>query len=334
MNFVEAAARVRTARTPDDLFGGPEPARAYRRWVKLVHPDFAPPGQDRAATEAFARLSTLWAERGGPGTVLTTRRGRYTVGAQVAAGDLANLYELRHDRGEALLKVPRGVADNDLMAREAAALTTLDRRGDPKFHAYVPRLVESFVQEEPSTGARRTANIVEHCRGFVSLAEVGRRLPAGVEPRDAAWMWRRLLVALGYAHRAGVVHGAVVAEHVLIHPDEHGLVLVDWCYSVLRDGDHVPALVARHRDDYPPEVPARQPASPATDIYLAARTMRRLMGTRAHPALLRFADGCLLPVPRMRPSDAWRLLAELDDLLEDLYGPRRFHPFVLPPEPS
>nr|MDT0661809.1 molecular chaperone DnaJ [Micromonospora sp. DSM 115978] len=334
MTFVEAVAQVRAARTPDDLFAGPEPARAYRRLVRLLHPDRAPAGQGAVATEACARLSTLWAERGGPGTVLTTRRRRYTVGAQVATGDIADLYELRHDKGEALLKVPRGVTDNDLMDREAEALAKLARDGDPKYRAYVPSLVETFVQEQPATGARRSATILDHCRGFVSLAEVARRLPGGVDPRDVAWMWRRLLVALGYAHRAGVVHGAVLPEHVLIHPDEHGLVLVDWCYSVVRSGDHVPAIVARHRDHYPPEVAAREPATPATDIHLASGTMRRLMGARAHPALRRFADGCMQSLPRMRPPDAWRLLAELDDLLTDLFGPRRFRPFTLPTAPA
>ena len=33
-------------------------------------------------------------------------------------------------------------------------------------------------------------------------------------------MWRRLLVAVGAAHRAGVIHGAVLPEHVMIHPPE------------------------------------------------------------------------------------------------------------------
>ncbi len=329
MTFTDAVRLVRDARTPGELFGGADPARAYRRLVKLLHPDAAPAGQTATATAAFARLSTLWAEHRDGAAVLTTRRHRYTVGPRVATGDLANLYQVRYDGGQALLKLPRRPTDSDLTAREATALTTLARAGDPRHRAYAPRLVESFRHEDPATGQRRTANVLEHCAGFVSLARVAGAHPDGVDPRDVAWMWRRLLVALGYAHRAGVVHGAVLPEHVLIHPDEHGLVLVDWCYAVA-PGEPLPALVARHRDDYPPEAAARGPATAATDIYLATGCMRRLMGRRAHPALLRFARGCALPVPRMRPQDAWRLLAELDELLEQLYGPRRFRPFALP----
>jgi hypothetical protein len=58
--------------------------------------------------------------------------------------------------------------------------------------------------------------------------------------------------------------------------------------------------------------------------------MTSLMGDRAPTSLRAFARGCLLTSQNRRPSDAWRLLAELDDLLERLYGPRRFRPFHLP----
>ncbi|WP_412542576.1 molecular chaperone DnaJ [Longispora sp. K20-0274] len=327
--FAEVLGAVHAARTPGELFGTDEPARAYRRMARVLHPDVAPDRE--AATAAFARLADLWAEHEGRpagGAVLTTPLHRYRMGSLIATGDLANLFHLHHFAGRAVLKLPRRPGDSDLLDREAAALATLARDGDPRHHAYAPRLVESFRHEDPATGERRTANILAECAGFASLARVAESYPDGVDPRDAAWMWRRLLVALGYAHRAGVVHGAVLPEHVLIHPAEHGLVLVDWCYSTA-PGDPVPALVARHRDHYPPEVPDRRPATPGTDIFMATECMRKLMGTRAHPALLRFAAGCTPPNPRHRPQDAWRLLAELDGLLEDLYGPRTFRPFTL-----
>jgi hypothetical protein len=140
-------------------------------------------------------------------------------------------------------------------------------------------------------------------------------------------MWRRLLVGLGWAHRAGVVHGAVLPAHILIHPAEHGLALVDWCYSVT-PGERIPAVVSEFRDLYPPEVPARQAAGPATDIFLATAVISQIIDDPP-AAMRRFADGCLYDAPRMRPQDAWHLLAELDELLENLYGPRKFRPFTI-----
>lgn len=311
MTFDEAVRLIEGASDFGDLAAaGVAPERAYRMLVKLVHPDVAPAGRGASATAAFARLGSL--------------REKWTL---VAAGDIANLYAVHG--GAALLKLPRLPVDNDLLAAEARALGTLQRDGDPKHRAYAPRLIETFTHEDPATGVRRTANVVARQRGFVSLAAVARAYPHGVDPRDAAWMWRRLLTGLGWAHRAGIVHGAVLPEHVLIHPGEHGLVLVDWCYSVA-PGGRIPALVAAHRDSYPPEVIARQPPSEATDIYLATTMMRALIGPALPAALRRFADGCLYAAPRMRPQDAWRLLAELDELLEHLFGPRRFREFALP----
>ena len=216
--------------------------------------------------------------------------------------------------------MPRRPGDNDLMAAEAWALRKLWADGDPQHRAYAPKLIESFTHEDTDR-VRRTANVLQRLDGFVPIADIGRR----VDPRDAAWMWRRLLVALGWAHRAGVVHGAVLPSHILIHPQEHGLVLIDWCYAVA-PGSRIPALVSKYRDLYPPEVTAREGASAATDIYLATQSMIRLID-RPPAALQRFADGCCLARPRMRPDDAWQLLAEFDELLEDLYGPRTFRPF-------
>jgi hypothetical protein len=289
--------------------------------VKVVHPDVAPAGRGPAATVAFARLAELWSER--DGRLISTGRAVYRLGAPAAAGDIAELYAA----DDALLKLPRRPGDNDLMRAEATALSTLGRDGDPKFRAYAPRLLESFTHEDAAR-ARRTVNVIARQRGFVPLADVHAAYPGGLDPRDVAWMWRRLLTGLGWAHRTGLVHGAILPEHVLIHPAEHGLVLVDWCYSV-RSGTAIPALVAKHRAAYPPEVPAKRPATAATDIFMATGLMLRLIRNPPEP-LRRFARGCRYDRPRMRPQDAWHLLGELDELLGDLYGPRRFRAFAMP----
>lgn len=57
--------------------------------------------------------------------------------------------------------------------------------------------------------------------------------------------------------------------------------------------------------------------------------MTYLMADRIPKPLAMFARGCML-APRRRPADAWALLGELDELLDRLYGPRTFRPFVVP----
>jgi hypothetical protein len=307
----EAMALIEAANEPSDLFT-PDAARCYRRLARLTHPDVCP--GDRRAASAFAKLAALWqrhTEHGGPA---------------IAKGDIANLYQVR----QGVLKLPRDPADNDLMRREAIALTRLEAQANPRLLAFFPRLVQARRQRDPRSGVERQASVLDRLDGFRTLAQVRAAFPGGVDPRDAAWMWRRLLVAIGAAHRAGVVHGAVLPEHVMIHPAEHGLVLVDWCYSSTGSVGPLPAIVARYRDWYPGEVLAGHIAGPDVDVWLATRCMTDLMAGSMPPLMASFAAGCTLANPRRRPADAWELLAEFDEVLGRLYGPRKFRPFAMP----
>jgi len=309
----EAIALIEAATDPRGLFAR-DPGHEYRSLARLTHPDVSRGGARAAA--AFAKLSALW-----------QRYRAERLPARLAfSGDIANLYE--HDHG--LLKIARHPADNDLLDREAAALARLRSADDKRLLAYAPALIGCQRHQDPDTGAERRANLISRLDGFVTLADVLAAYSRGLDPRDAAWMWRRLLVAVGFAHRTGVIHAAVVPEHVLIHPAEHGLVLVDWCYAITQPGGVAVALPAAYADWYPAEVRSRQAPGLDLDIWLATRCMTHLMGGLAPPRLTRFARGCTLPGPGRRPSDAWQLLRELDAVLERLYGPRTFRPFTMP----
>lgn len=134
----------------------------------------------------------------------------------------------------------------------------------------------------------------------------------------------------------------------MIWPEEHGVVLVDWCYASLADDDHsefgpIKAIVAKRRDWYPQEVLAKRAPSPATDIAMAARCMVQLLGgdplTGVCPAasvprgFQAFFQGCLGQSQRSRPDDAFKLIEEFDAMLERLgapFWPRTFRIFVMP----
>jgi hypothetical protein len=324
--FADAVALLDAATVPSDVFGHGDGTHVYRRLAKLVHPDRVAPADAAEATRAFERLTALWAAT--KGTPLVSPRHTYLLGPVLARGDIANVYTATESGRDLVVKIAREPSDNDLLDAEAAALRRIHAQADTRFEAYVPRLIESFAYREPATGVQRTANVCERAIGFVSLAHVRDVYPDGVDPRDAAWMWRRMLVAVGYAHRAGVVHGAVVPEHVLIEPAEHGLMLVDWCYAT--SGTPIPALVDRYADWAPREVVRGETPGPGTDIHLVAKTVAALVGDRMPAPLTRFARGCTLSSLAARPDDAWKVLAELDEALHKLYGPRTFRPFTVP----
>jgi hypothetical protein len=95
-------------------------------------------------------------------------------------------------------------------------------------------------------------------------------------------------------------------------------------------GDDADEGARRYRDGYAPEIAARSRPTPGSDISLATRCMVAVMGDHAPAPLVQFARGCWLPAPAARPQDTWQLLAELDNVLGHIYGPRRFRPFALP----
>jgi serine/threonine protein kinase len=333
---------------PEDVFGilGDEPdeelRRQYRALALAAHPDHNP-GQWTAANEAFRQLQG-WYEAAqsklAEGTYGTVERIRATSGGrsyvgyrEPITGDLCDLFAARENGTPALLKVARSPRSNDLMAAESRALSRIDKElaGQP-VRAHFPTLVESFLLRD-TAGNQRHVNVLRPEQDVFSLAEVLRAYPQGLHPADAAWMFNRTLAALGTAHGIGLVHGAVLPTHLLIRPSDHNGILIDWCYSVAI-GEPIKAISTPYADDYPPEVSARQGATPSTDLYMAARLMVRLLGgsgiappdstPKPIQALLR---ACLIPAPARRHNDAWQVLEDFRTILGDLYGPPTFRPF-------
>jgi len=344
---------LRSATGPVDVFGplaGDLQAalkRRYRELMTIAHPD-RNQGSIHAANEACMALQEWYATAqrqlaqgvygGAPRIRAATKLREYIGYAPPLQGDLCELFPAEAAGEAVLLKVARLTRNNDLLQAESQALRAIDLAldGQPA-RAHFPTLVEHFLLRD-ATGSQRHTNVLRAEAGYVSLAEVLSAYPSGLVAADAAWMFNRILTALGVAHSLGIVHGAVTPAHVLVRPADHNGMLIDWCYSVA-DGEPLKAISPPHAADYPPEVHARQPATPATDIFMAARCMARLLGGDAQDlparvprpiaALLR---ACLLPSPHRRPGDAWQLFDEFQEILRRLYGPPAFRPFYVPLE--
>ncbi|QLY29072.1 hypothetical protein [Nocardia huaxiensis] len=330
----DAADAIRAARSPEDLFGSAArdstdrqaARRRYLRLAHLVHPDH---GADNGGDGTlFARLDELyreWLTLDAEGTAfsVTGTHGRYPVGAVHARGSVADL----HLSGAGhVVKIPRRAAANGLLATERNALrdiatVTAEHRW---LRPYFAELADTADHFDPRTGEHRSVNVLAALTGeFVSLAEVRAAYPDGLDPLDYAWMHRRLLRCIAGAALADWVHTAIAPANVLIHPRLHGVVLVGWSFAT-RPG--TPAAATLGSIDYPPEI--RAAVRPETDVYLAHRLMLTMLGDRAPDPLRTFASGCLQDDPRRRPEAA-ALLGEFDDLLDRLYGKRRFRPFAL-----
>lgn len=371
-DLVLVARLIREASFPHEVFGVlsgtaeeqlAELKKLFRRLSRKVHPDHNSAHEKELATEAFQQLNKLYdaaqqAINTGvygattpPPTaevlVVRSKKREYMLREPIASGDFANLYHAtyRSESGgeeHATFKVAHTEDDNDLLEREAKALSRFANPPDPnlqRFSSFVPGLVETFGYKEVGGPVRRVNIISTHADGLYSLKDVRKHYPDGVDPKDMAWMFRRLMTALGYAHECGVVHGAVLPTHILIQPADHGLVLIDWACSAVepaKTGETIPAVSSEFEAWYPPEVFAKESPLPGLDLYMGVLSMLYVMGVdpvkRDYPAsvpqsLRNFFRGCLLSGPRARPQDAWALRREFDELIERLWGKRKFRPF-------
>lgn len=360
------ASRLSQAHTPEEVFGEIHAGRDdmlstlkrhYRAIVKVAHPDVYRTEHDRLVAQKAFYLLTDWFHQAkdkilagqygrkdtSPKMILQTRTREYAVEAGYVQEELFNSYPCsfsEHGRLQrAVLKIVRDPWNNDLVENERRALAALARGRDAKkFSPYIPQLLDAFLYED--AGIHRQAVVFRRYENWFSLEDVHNAYPGGIDPRDMAWMWRRLLVVLGFAHTNNVLHGAVLPRNVLILPEEHGLMLGSWSYALVdpaSTGEVVSAIVSDYADWYPQEVLNKEPPLFGTDIQMSAKCMLWLLGgdprtktiPNSVPAPIKaFLKGCLLPGKRA-PQDAWSLLEEFDELLGKLWGKRTFHPFYM-----
>jgi serine/threonine protein kinase len=192
-----------------------------------------------------------------PDTIELGRRS-FPVGAKIAEGDLADVHSCTLKNGtmmELALKIGREVRDNDLLENEIAILQYLYPPGtkDEKFFRYLPKLHASGHLPD-----RRHVAVFPLMEGYLPVSDILTAYPKGIDFRDMVWMYKRLLAGLGFAHAMGVVHGAVLPPHVLVHPTGHGAKIIDWSYAL--------NFTALLKADPPPD----PPAPPAPDPGMGA----------------------------------------------------------------
>ena len=345
---------LQQATCPEEVFGEGETAvkATYRHLAAQTHPD-AHPHDQAAADEAFKLLQTWYAEAqrkitqgcyGQPLRIrVTSANYVYEGSKRPFLGDLCHLYPSHAASQRVLLKIVQHSRNNDLAQAEARTLYQLDQalRGEP-LRAHFPTLVESFLLRD-SDGISRQTNVLCRESDTVTLADIIAAYPNGIHPADMAWMLNRLLAALAVAHSQGLVHGAVLPPHLLLRPADHNGVLLDWCYSV-EIGRPIKAISPPYRAWYPPELLAKQPATPASDLFLAARCMVAMLGGRvagqengivwgktAVPRpITALLQSCLIPAPHRRPDNGWELFEAFRSILGELYGAPQFRPFQMP----
>ncbi len=347
------------ARHCEDVFGALTGDRArqhqqaktlYHKFASLVHED-RHVGDAAAITlahEAMSLLSTFWRaardkiQHGTYGTkgvptsaaVIAGPKRKYTIAEAIGSGDLANVYAGADDLGApVIVKMSRHATVNDLLANEARVSVDLALGASTSYGRFFPRLLAAFKVKDHLRVVRHVNVFADSRDGSIfTLNDLVANFPRGIDLRHFVWIFKRLLSMLGYAHGRGWVHGAVLPTHVLVRPADHSILLVDWSYAC-KAGERVLALSPGYRAYYAPEIINRAKATPATDLYMAAKCMEYVLGGEVAldvpTPFLSLVDACLLPNPNRRMADAFGAYDVLDRAAKAVYGPAKFVELVL-----
>jgi hypothetical protein len=185
------------------------------------------------------------------GRILHWRGARYRVLAPLATGEHSEV--LLAERLGALpervtLKLARDSAADPVLLREAAVLQALQQlpvAGAAYFTRRLPQPLGTGIAQGLGDGARQ-ALVLRHPTGFWgSLQDVQQANPAGIDPRHAVWIWRRMLEVLAFVHGAGWTHRHLTPAHALVHPRDHGVLLIGWSRAQHASGAAHTAAVVR-----------------------------------------------------------------------------------------
>lgn len=311
----------------------------YRRLMRSVHPDMVDSTATARANAAFARLNTLWdqwsaahstngsqANTAPPPTsdVISTALHDYHVVGKVSGDPFFSRTEVTYAQGKetASVLIVAHPSNSDLAQHHADTLTYLHQSAPAEFLGFYPQVIETFEHRDGS--ATRLGIVQTRTAGFVPFSKILSVYPDGIDGRDVAWIFRRMLVAVGNAHDVGRIHGAVSMDSFSIHPEEHGVILSDWQYSV-ESGQSLRAVPQGLKDKYPDSVLSKGTVTANLDINFCGKIASELLDQNGPQKMRDFFNVC----QRQQSLPASVLLAEFDRLLYGLYGEPRFHPFTL-----
>lgn len=306
--------------------GGALPRQAYWRMVTCPYCQAQVTlAEDLVHAEDFHR-AWLRAQNIATAPALCIGAQKFRLIAPLGGGETAEVFlaERQHILPErVIIKLARPGAPASALAEEYQTLKrlqALDGAGAAYFSQRLPQAVLSG-QCLDASHAGRFALVLRHPVGYWgSLASVLQYQPSGIDPRHVVWIWRRVLDMLGFIHPLGWMHGRINPEHLLVHPRDHGILLIGWR--------------AAHPNTHPRADAAQQIAQ---DLMHTAWSMRSLLtGDLQSPGVGPHTPAPLAKLLEQASEDAgWCLrqsAAGIDQALRqaarEAFGPPRFLEFI------
>lgn len=298
---------------------------------------------DRSTVSA-SKFHDAWTEwnsaRGEEGALRFSIAGTHWIGQRLLArGEISDVYLARRARWPSelvLLKVVRDADDAPLLEQEWRVLDelhTIAAARSVDLGSRVPVPVVTGLLTGSDEGSLACAYRWAH--GFLHTFEMIREAyPDGVPPVASIWVWRRILEVVAVMHQGGLVHGAILPNHLLVENGEHGVRLVGFSCA---DKANAPlrAVSVELADFYPASVLDSQRLTAAADLVMSARCVAYLLGGHDGGVPDHVPPPLAALLRRVgadedhRDLDPWKLHAELGEMGKSLFGPPAFHPIAM-----
>ncbi len=326
--------------------GAPLPADALMRVITCAFCGASVAAEDGlVSAAAFRRALADLEEEARDATDLIVGGHPYRLLGRIGRGESSDVFLATRVTalGErVIVKALRAREDAAFLDREWDVLTALAKstaQGGPQLSRRLPQLVARGDASVRAT-EKRPVLVMRAASGFTHTLEEVRTIGA-VDGRHAVWMWRRVLELLGWVHKSGFAHAAILPQHLVVHPRDHGVMLVGWSCAARTDA-RAPlfAVSEAHRGFYPSELLSGAPPSARSDVMMTARCIAYALGgdpasgevPPSVPAGLAAMIRGIANAPYT--DDAWALKEAVAQAAEQAYGPPKYVPFHLPGWPT
>src|SRR3989338_5418110 len=201
---------------------------AYKALMKLYHPD---KGGDKNRAEEINDARAILMNPSTRAEYDTLRNklkgeiiGNYRILELIAKGGFGETYKAKHILADEFVcfKHCSNISPEDeaLLRAEAKAIWDLRHYALPVMRDFVRMDDGSFSLVMSYIPGPTLAHVVE---------KAGR-----LDAEDVAWITERIINSLKYLHYHGVVHGDIKPQNIIIQPESHAVVFVDFGLSMVK----------------------------------------------------------------------------------------------------
>lgn len=301
--------------------------------AKMVHPDAVSKDLEDRSSEVFKRLVSMreaaevaicegiYEEPFRKTFTLRSKHETYQCDEDFhKKGDFSSLYRARNSKNEnVLIKISSEPSYNPWLEKERIFV----RKNKDK---YIPGILDSFFIND--NGRRYQVLVMSYIEGYVSVTDILSAYPNGLDPRDAAWICRRIMGQAVLAKELEIVHTSITPDHVLINVRSHDPLHIGWGHSV-KEGEKLSLIINKWKDIYPPEVFEKKRLDEKTDVFMVGQMMISLFGKNKYPeSVKKVLLKCVNLSPSKRPN-AVKALSEFTHVIRNEWG-KKYRKFKMP----